>query len=98
MPPLVVSESHRAHILYCSHSDLHSDKERESDENTDDTGDEGTRGSVYDERVVEARGDTQETEIPPDANTEVSRLSSTRMWTWHHQRVATKRSEYKGRH
>lgn len=75
MPPLVVSESHRAHILYCSHSDLHSDKERESDENTDDTGDEGTRGSVYDERVVEARGDTQETEIPPDANTEVSRLS-----------------------
>jgi len=94
MPPLVVSESHRAHIptRYCvlslyrkggndslpyrSHadsSDLDSDQERISDENTDNPGDEE---SGYGGRMVDAREEPREVEISPDSpttNAEVSR-------------------------
>ncbi|KAF8240578.1 hypothetical protein L208DRAFT_1232017, partial [Tricholoma matsutake] len=52
-------------LPYCSHSDLDSDEEHDSNENT---GDEGTKESEY-ERVVDRRKETQETEILPDSPT-----------------------------
>lgn len=55
-------------VLYCSHLELDSDKERDFDENTDDTGDGGTkRGAYSGKRTVDVGEETRETEIPLDS-------------------------------